>query len=136
MTMSNQPENENQQVETLTPEEVRQALLAELSSTQQEIAELSDEELVEISSGAGEDKWRHLKMSAIMGSVITATSAGVGALAAHHSGSNMGVGAGAGAAVGGSVVASGLACCFAGARNMFLPQPKENPSDIEMGTQR
>lgn len=44
--MSNQPENEMQQ--TPTPEDVRQYLLAEIETSQQVIAELSDEELEEI----------------------------------------------------------------------------------------
>jgi hypothetical protein len=48
--MSNQPENDVQQ--PLTPEEVRQYALAEIESTKQVIAELSDEELEEI-AGAG-----------------------------------------------------------------------------------
>src|SRR5690242_18428206 len=50
--MSNQADHENQQVETLTPEEVRQYLLAELEASQQVLAELSDEELTQI-VGAG-----------------------------------------------------------------------------------
>ena len=49
--MSNQPELENQQFETLTPEEVRQALLAEIEATRQAIAELSDEQIEEITGG-------------------------------------------------------------------------------------
>jgi hypothetical protein len=48
--MSNQPENEMQQ--TPTPEEVRQYLLAEIETSQQVVAKLSDEELEEI-AGAG-----------------------------------------------------------------------------------
>ena len=50
--MSNQEENENQQTEIMTPEEVRQSLLAEIDATRQAIAELSDEELADV-SGAG-----------------------------------------------------------------------------------
>ena len=48
--MSNQLENEKQ---PLTPEEVRQALLAELKVSKQVIAELSDEELAEVQGGTG-----------------------------------------------------------------------------------
>lgn len=47
--MSNQPENENQQ--TVTPEEVREYLLAELEASKQTIAELSDEQLEEVAGG-------------------------------------------------------------------------------------
>ena len=47
--MSNQFENENQQ--TIAPEEVRQSLLAELEEGKQAIAELSDEELEEVAGG-------------------------------------------------------------------------------------
>ena len=47
--MSNQFENENQQ--TIAPEEVRQSLLAELEEGKQAIAELSDEDLEEIAGG-------------------------------------------------------------------------------------
>ena len=48
--MSDQPENGNQQ--TITPEEVRQALLTELDASKQAIEALSDEELEAI-TGAG-----------------------------------------------------------------------------------
>ncbi len=47
--MSDQRENENQQ--SLTPEEVRQSLLAEIDATQQAIAELSNEQLEEVVGG-------------------------------------------------------------------------------------
>ena len=57
--MSNQPENTNQQPETVTPEEVRQSLLAELQASKQVIAELSDEQLETI-AGAG-SRWDGVK---------------------------------------------------------------------------
>ena len=44
--MSDQPENES-----MTPEVVRQALLAEIDATQQAIAELSNEQLEEVVGG-------------------------------------------------------------------------------------
>jgi hypothetical protein len=47
--MSNQSEHENQQ--TMTPEEVRQSLLAEIDATKQAIAELSNEQLEEVVGG-------------------------------------------------------------------------------------
>lgn len=47
--MSDQFENEEQQ--SLTPDEVRQALLAELDASQQAIAELSNEQLEEAVGG-------------------------------------------------------------------------------------
>ena len=50
--MSNQPENEHQQYETVTPEEVRQSLLAELEAGKQAIDELSDEQLEEVAGGS------------------------------------------------------------------------------------
>jgi hypothetical protein len=50
-TMFNQPENENQQ--SVTPEEVRQSLLAELDASKQAIEELSDEQLEEVDGGVG-----------------------------------------------------------------------------------
>jgi bacteriocin-like protein len=49
--MSHQPDNEIQQ--SMTPEETRQHLLAELEASQQAIAELSNEELEKITGGAG-----------------------------------------------------------------------------------
>ena len=49
--MSNQSEHENQQIETLTPDEVRQYLLTEIEATQKQITELSDEELEEVAGG-------------------------------------------------------------------------------------
>jgi hypothetical protein len=50
--MSNQPENEMQQSETITPQELREALLSELEASKQAIAELNDEQLEEIAGGA------------------------------------------------------------------------------------
>ena len=56
--MSDQPENEMQQ--TVTPEEVREAMLAELDASKQTIEELSDEELESIAgAGAG---WEGVKL--------------------------------------------------------------------------
>ena len=52
VTMSNQPENENQQIQTVTPQELREFLLAELEATKQAIAELSDEQMEIITGGA------------------------------------------------------------------------------------
>jgi hypothetical protein len=49
--MSNQPENEMQQ--TLTPEEVRQYMLAEIEATTRAVTELSNEELEAIRGGGG-----------------------------------------------------------------------------------
>jgi bacteriocin-like protein len=49
--MSYQPEHENQQSETVTSEEVRQSLLAQLDATRQAIEVLSEEELKAISGG-------------------------------------------------------------------------------------
>lgn len=49
--MSNQPEQENQQPETVTPQEIREAILADLEASKQAIAELSDEELEQITGG-------------------------------------------------------------------------------------
>jgi hypothetical protein len=50
--MSNQPENENQQSQTVTPQELREFLLAELEASKQAIAELSDEQMEIIAGGA------------------------------------------------------------------------------------
>ena len=49
--MSNQSEHENPQSETVTPQELRQLLQAEVEARQQIIAQLSDEELTEIVGG-------------------------------------------------------------------------------------
>jgi hypothetical protein len=49
MIMSNQSENENQQI--MTPGEVRQLLLAEIDAVQQAIAEVSNEQLEEVVGG-------------------------------------------------------------------------------------
>lgn len=51
--MSNQPEHNNQQSETLTTEEVRQALLAELEASKRTIDELSDHQLEAIIGAGG-----------------------------------------------------------------------------------
>jgi hypothetical protein len=52
VTMSDQFENES-----MTPEEVRQSLLAEIDATQQAIAELSNEQLEEVVGGKGFLNW-------------------------------------------------------------------------------
>ena len=49
--MSNQSEYENQQNETLTPEEMREFLMAVTEATEEDIAQLSDEQLEEITGG-------------------------------------------------------------------------------------
>lgn len=49
--MSNQPEHENQQSQTVAPEEVRQSLLTELEVRKQTIAVLSDEQLAAVRGG-------------------------------------------------------------------------------------
>jgi hypothetical protein len=49
--MSNQPDQKMQPSETLTSEEVRQSILAELEASKQEVAEISDEQLMEITGG-------------------------------------------------------------------------------------
>ena len=54
--MSNQPEQENQQFETVTLQEIREAILADLEASKQEIAALSDEELEQV-AGEGLTNW-------------------------------------------------------------------------------
>ena len=49
--MSDQPENEKQQSATVTSQELREVLLAELDASKQVIAELSEEQLEEIAGG-------------------------------------------------------------------------------------
>ncbi len=49
--MSNQPENENQQAETVSAEELRECLLTELEASKQAVAELSDEQLEAVAGG-------------------------------------------------------------------------------------
>ena len=56
--MSNQPENEIQQ--TLTPEEMRQFLLAQVESSRQEIEELNEEELEAVAGGGFSSFIRHV----------------------------------------------------------------------------
>ena len=56
--MSDQIENEMQQTQTVTPEEVRQQLMAEIEATRQTITELNDEELEEVAGGVfGINRW-------------------------------------------------------------------------------
>jgi len=50
--MSYQSEHENQPSQIMTPNEVRQSLLAELEANQQAITELSEEELETIAGGS------------------------------------------------------------------------------------
>jgi hypothetical protein len=58
MTMSNQPEYRNQP-EIVTPQEIRQSILAEINAYQQAIAELSDEELEAVAGGKNQRKGQY-----------------------------------------------------------------------------
>lgn len=49
--MANQPEQENQQSETVTSQDLRQFILTELEARKQLVAEISDEQLTEIVGG-------------------------------------------------------------------------------------
>jgi hypothetical protein len=49
--MSNQPEQENQQSETITSQELREFMMDELEARKQLVAEISDEQLTEIVGG-------------------------------------------------------------------------------------
>src|SRR5689334_20753623 len=91
MNMSKQPEQENQQ----TPQEMRQALLAELEAGEQAIAELSDEQLEEV-AGGGLKLFKNVSEKtkdrlAIAGGVTALLSIPALALGAGHNGW-MGVG--------------------------------------------
>jgi hypothetical protein len=59
MMMSNQPENETQQPETVTPQEIRQSILADIDAYQQAIAELSDEELEAVAGGQNQRRGQY-----------------------------------------------------------------------------
>ncbi len=74
--MSNQPEYEEQQPQTATPEEVRQILLAELEASKQAIQELNEEQLGEIAGGG----WIHDAASGVRATYNVARDAGVGHL--------------------------------------------------------
>jgi hypothetical protein len=56
-TMTNQPENEMQQ--NMTPDDVRQQLLAEIEAGKQAITELSDEDLEAVAGGHWWNKVEH-----------------------------------------------------------------------------
>ncbi len=49
--MSNQPDQEKQPSEILSSEEARQSILAELETSKQELTELDDEQLMEVTGG-------------------------------------------------------------------------------------
>src|SRR5690348_10314133 len=70
--MAKQTENE-----TLTLQEVRALLLAELEASQQAIAELSDEQLEEIVGGMFNGRWWRLPSSSTHGQHAAATSTDV-----------------------------------------------------------
>jgi hypothetical protein len=80
ITMSNQPEHENQQPETVTPEEVRQSLLAEIEAGKQAITELSDDQLEEVAGGRFGQNRAMLKQAAIWTVGGTLASYGVSML--------------------------------------------------------
>ena len=98
--MSNQPEHDNQQPETLTSEELRQYILAELEAGKQEIAELSDDQLVEI---AGAGKYQYQDPTHGLGTSIVAFCASCGAIAGTHIAQTVGAHPAGGFAIGGLI---------------------------------
>ena len=119
--MSNQPEHDNQQPEILTPEEVRQFILAELEASKQEIAELSDEQLTEIAGAGGyQDPTRGL------GTAVVGFCASCGAIAGTHIAQTVGAHPAGGFALGGLIGGAMGAAILPSKRNT-TPRPEEDP---------
>jgi hypothetical protein len=123
MTMSNQPQYENQQPETVTPEELRQSILAELEASKQEHVDLSDEQLMEIAGGTLSD-------DVIRTSVLTGGGAALGAFVTGIGGIPMHPGAGAAIGASAGLATSHLIDRLFGSRT---PQPEAEPGHVELG---
>jgi hypothetical protein len=124
--MSNQPENENQQF--TAPEELRLSLLASIEASKQEVAELSDEDLMEIAGGAGipQEIKNRLKFAATFTAACCSTAV-IGGYAASHGNPHVtGLAAAGGAAVG---LLGGAATMLAPSRNEYvIPTPRPTPT--------
>ena len=72
--MSNQPENEKQQAETVSAEALREYLLTEIEASKQAVAELSDEQLEESVRGA---RKRHHDSQVSNNSTVSLLTSGV-----------------------------------------------------------
>jgi hypothetical protein len=125
--MSNQPQQEHEHPKIVTPEELRQSILTELEARKQEIVDLSNEQLMEITGGfipthiANEVMVKTASMvgGAFLGALASMTSNSI------HQGAAVGIGASAGLATAHFI---NQHCC--GGR----PQPAEEPGHVELGT--
>ena len=126
--MSHQPQHENQQPETVTPEELRQSILAELETSKQEIVDLSDEQLMEIAGGILPD----FSDAGFRTVTFTATGTIIGALV--HAAGGLHVHPGASALIG---AASGLATSHVVNRlygsGTAQPEAEAQPGHVELG---
>ena len=125
--MSHQPQHENQQPETRTPEELRQFILTELEASKQEIVDLSDEQLMEIAGGFLPNDNTITRATVLTGggAALGAFVTGIGAVPMHP---------GSGAAIGAS---AGLATSHIIGRlfdsRTSRPQPEAEPGHVELG---
>ncbi len=113
--MSNQPENEKQQVETIAPEEVRQFLLAELEASKQALVELSNEQLGEIAGGYLPTREQ------VYNKIVTAACCAVGAMSGYGAGYFLGHGSDKAALLGGGI---GLRAGMEVAKNFHVDVPR------------
>jgi hypothetical protein len=124
--MSNQPQQEHEHPKIVTPEELRQSILTELEARKQEIVDLSNEQLMEITGGFIPT---HIADEIMGKTIFMGGGAMFGALASLsynsiHPGAAAGIGASAGLA------AAHLMCRYCYGRL----QPVEEPGHVELGT--
>src|SRR5690348_4881823 len=135
MNMSNQAENETQQVETIATEEVRQFLLAELEASKQALVELSNEQLGEIAGGFLPSREQFYNR------MVTATCCLMGAGLGYLAGKTFGNGSGKGELLGTGI---GFRTGMEVAKNFHVDIPRSNAphsprsprGDQEAGTSR
>jgi hypothetical protein len=123
--MSNQPQQEHEHPKIITPEELRQSILTELEARKQEIVDLSNEQLMEITGGFIPT---HIADEVMVKTIFTGGGALVGTLASLNFNSiHPGAGAGIGASAGLAAAHLITQCC----RRL---QPAEEPGHVELGT--
>lgn len=130
--MLKQPNQENQPLETLTSEELRQSILTELEARKQELVELSNEQLVEIAGGILPT--RDQIGRALYNSTVTVMCCGVGGALGVAAGQTFSNDSTKGALLGGGIGArAGLE--FAKLGHITSSEEHQAPQrDLEAGT--
>jgi hypothetical protein len=142
--MSKQADQEKQQAESLTSSEGHQSLLTEQEASQQELIELSGEQLMEVAGGVTREQvttaLKHVGIAAACCATMAAMNAGVGAAAFAGDdpkyGAKLGAGVGAGVGLIGWTSAHAIMKCIDCYNHITRPQASAQVrplGDVELG---